>query len=323
MKKTSSAHKKWLETHETWVHFVHRDSMRRKEKYPEAKLPSTAQTTVPKTTLPVDCTGNATVSCPMDGNDTLGDCGPVMCAHTNTIRTYGQGKTGFTPVLVPVPALEAQYETVSGGDTGTTEDMLVGNGGGPNGAPGPGIWLVGIAGDKTQTVVDHLDFDVTNVALTQYLIDQFYAVCMEWSVPDDFMAKFTTGVMFSAADTPNPDNGHFTPLSDVDVNGNYRIWTWGTWCWGSPAFIGSVDPSCFVTFSALQFNKEGFDSHGRHVSDQAAAWVAVGGNAQKVQTVVGMFPTKTGGPPPAPVSAPVAKSVSIWTKIAQFFEGLF
>ena len=36
------------------------------------------------------------VACPMDGNDQLGDCGPVMCAHKNGIRTYGQGKPGFT-----------------------------------------------------------------------------------------------------------------------------------------------------------------------------------------------------------------------------------
>jgi hypothetical protein len=303
MKKTSTARKVWLETHQHWVHFVHRDTMRRKTRYAKAKLPA-ADAAVPATTLPVDCTGNATVSCPMDGNDTLGDCGPVMCAHTNTIRTYGQGKAGFTPVLANVAALEAQYEQVSGGDNGTDEDMLVGTG---------GIWLAGIAGDSTQTVVDHLDVDVTDAPLAQYCVDQFYAIAMAWSVPDDFLQKFTTGTVWANADTPDPNNGHYTPLADVagqasitGVNGDgfYRLWTWGTWCWVSPAFVASVDPDCFVTFSALQFAKAtGYDSHGRHVSDQAAKWVALGGNASKVATVVAQFPPKA-GPTPSPVPAP-------------------
>ena len=311
-KKTATTHKKWLETHEKWVHFVHRDAMRRTAKYPEAKFPGAEiHAPVPATTLPVDCTGNATVSCPMDGNDEYGDCGPVMCAHVNTIRTYGQGKPGFTPVLANVSKLVTQYELVSGGDNGTTEDMLVGSG---------GIWLSGIADDSTQTVVDHLDFDITNQALTQYLIDQFYTVEMAWSVPDDVLQTFTTGIVYSSPATPNPEQGHFTPLADIESNGYYRLFTWGTYCVVSPAFVASVEPECFATFSALQFlPSTGYDSHGRHVSDQAAAWVAIGGNSAKVAAVVAKFPSKTGGPPPAPVAT---KPTSIWGWIVNFFRSL-
>jgi hypothetical protein len=255
----------------------------------------------------------------MDANDSLGICGPAMAAHVDTIRTYGQGKPGFTPVLANLAALEAQYEQVSGGDNGTTEDMLVGQTGGPGGAPGPGIWLVGIAGDPTQIVVDHLDVDITDVPLAQYCIDQFYAVEMAWSVPDAFLQGFTTATVWASAATPNPQNGHFTPLSDVagqatitsiDGSGFYRLWTWGTWCWVSPAFVGSVDPECFVTFSPLQFNKAtGYDSHGRHVSDQAAAWVALGGDAAKVAAVVALFPPKP-APGPTPDPTPPGPSPS-------------
>jgi hypothetical protein len=81
----------------------------------------------------------------------------------------------------------------------------------------------------------------------------------------------------------------------------------------SPAFIAGVDPEFFVTFSALQFSKKtGCDSHGRHVSDVAAAWVAIGGNASIVAKVVAMFPPKVGPSPtpdptppvPVPVPAP-------------------
>lgn len=286
MRKTSSSKKKWLEKHERWVTFVHREKMRRTSPVGMRRRLALAPThpLVPATTLPVDCTGNASVACPMDGNDKLGDCGPVMCAHVDDIRTFGQGKSGFIQLDVDDAVLESQYEAVSGGDNGTTEDMLVG----PN-----GIWMTGIADEPAAVVVDHLDFDITNAVLAQYLVDQFYAVCVAWSVPDAFLQEFHLGASFLSPMTPDPENGHFTPLSDVDKSGNYRLFTWGAWCWVSPAFVASVDPESFVTFSALQFKRDtGLDSHGRHVSDQAAAWVAIGGDASKVAAVVAMFPPK-------------------------------
>jgi hypothetical protein len=306
--KTVSSHKKWLDKHGQYAHFTHRDTMRRTRPMAKASLEAARATQVapPATTLPVDCTGNATVSCPMLGNNQYGDCGPVMCAHVDQIRTYGQGQAGFTEQTVNQAALIAQYEQVSGGDNGTNEDMLVG----PS-----GIWTAaggGVAGDPTAVCADHLDVDVTNVDLTQYCIDQFYAVQMAWSVPDAFLSGFSQGSVWPVAGVPDPANGHFAPLSDiggandsaagVSLNGFYRVWTWGAWAWVGPAFVASVQPECFVTFSALQFNKAtGLDSHGRHVSDQAEKWVALGGNAQAVAAVVAQFP-------PKPVSAPVAGS---------------
>lgn len=284
MKKSASTKKKWLEKHNTWVHFVHRDRMRRTPEM-KAACPKASHTApVPATALPVDCTGNAGVTCGMDGNDVLGDCGPVMCQHVDDIRTFGQGKPGFVQCTTNLSALEAQYEQVSGGDNGTTEDMLVGS---------SGIWMTGLAGDPTAVVCDHMDFDLTNAALAQYFIDQFYAVNVAWSVPDAFLSSFSSGESFLSPMTPDPENGHFTPLADVDASGNYRLWTWGAWCWVSSSFMASVDPESFVTFSALQFNSAtGFDSHGRHVSDQAVAWVAMGGNADKVNVIVAQFPAK-------------------------------
>lgn len=296
MKKSATTHKKWLENHGQWAHFTHRDVMRRKKPMARAMLPEA----VPATALPVDCTGNASVSCPMDANNTLGICGPAMCDHVNGIRTFGQGKAGFTEVHANLAALEAQYERVSGGDNGTDEDMLVGSG---------GIWMTGIAGDPTCIVVDHLDVNVTNIALTQYCIDQFYAVCMAWSVPDDFINGFAQGTSWLNADTPDPNNGHYTPLADVDASGSYRLWTWGAWCWAGPKFVASVEPESFVTFSPLQFSKAtGYDSHGRHVSDQASKWITLGGNATAVHAVVAQFPAVAPTPPaptpPAPTPAP-------------------
>jgi hypothetical protein len=265
-----------------------------------AKLPASAETVPPVTTLPVDCTGNGSVVCPMDGNDTLGDCGYAMCDHVDTIRTFGQGKPGFSAVHADVAKLEAQYEAASGGDNGSDEPMLVGPG---------GSWMTGIAGDPTCVVVDHLDVDVTDLPLRDYCIDQFYAVCMAWSVPDDVLQNFTTGVQFLAADMPDPNNGHFTPITDIDASENVKVYTWGSYFIAGPAFLASVQPECFVTFSALQFGKAGYDSHGRHVSDVAAAWVSIGGNASLVAPVVAAFPAKATAPtvgPASPVQEPAS-----------------
>jgi hypothetical protein len=309
--KTSSAVKKWLPKHGQWVHFTPR--VKRKKPMAKAFLPKDVLAP-PATTLPVDCTGNASVSCPMLANNQYGDCGPVMCAHVDQIRTYGQGQPGFTEMTVNQTALVAQYEQVSGGDNGTDEDMLVG----PS-----GIWTAaggGIAGDPTAVCVDHLDVDVTNTDLAQYCIDQFYAVEMAWSVPDAFLQGFAQGSVWPVAGVPDPNNGHFAPLADIggpsdssggqSLAGFYRVWTWGAWAWVGPAFVASVEPECFVTFSALQFNKAtGLDSHGRHVSDQANKWVAIGGNAQAVAAAVAQFPPKPAPPASAPAGAGTAPTL--------------
>jgi hypothetical protein len=286
------------------VKFVHRDDMRKVFRN-RASLPKA----VPVTILPVDDSGDGTCPCPMDGNDTLGNCGSCMCAHTNGIRSFGQGKSGFNIIQAPVAQLESQYLTVSGGDNGTDESMLVGDNGGPGGATGPGIWLTGIAGNPVAIVVDHLDIDITDVPLVQYCHDQFYATCLAWSVPDAFIQNWTNGSSWLTAMTPDPANGHFTPLADVTTQGYYRMFTWGGYNFVSNAFLASVQPQAFVTFSALQFNSLGYDSHGRHISDVANSWISIGGNASIVNALITKYPPKTAPPTPTPNPVPTPSPV--------------
>jgi hypothetical protein len=270
---------------------------------------------IPATTLPIDCTGNASVSCPMDGNDTYGDCGEAMAAHVDNILTFRQGKG--TESVFSESALVDQYLNVSGGDNGLDEDEVVNQ-----------IWKVGIAGNDQAVIVDSLDIDVTNIPLAQFAIDQFYAIEMAWSVPDDFLNNFAEGTVWSTADNPDPANGHFVPLSDIggpsdvadgtNLNGFYRLWTWGTWCWVSPDFVASVQPECFIVFSPRQFDPTtGYDSHGRHITTQAAMWVACGGNPIPT-AVINSFPgvnpnptpTPTPGPTPTPTPVPTVPTLS-------------
>jgi hypothetical protein len=293
------------------AHFVHRDMMRPRHALKRFYAPY-KQFAPPPTLLPVDSTGNATVSCPMDGNDTYGDCGEAMAAHGDNIFTFRQGQG--TESTFTDAALVAQYEKVSGGDNGLDEEEVVNS-----------IWKVGIAGNAAAVITDALDIDVTNVPLAQFAIDQFYLICMAWSVPDAFIQGFATGTVWPNAGKPDPNNGHFVPLADIGgplavapggvgfggtLNGFYRLWTWGTWCWVSPAFVASVDPACFIVFSPRQFDpKTGLDSKGRHITTQAALWVECGG-APIPQAVIEAFPPISGpGPAPSPTPAPAPAAV--------------
>ncbi len=274
------------------VKLVHRSRMRRKTPMRRATLPAS----VPSTLLPVDSFGPTPPVFNMDDNDTEGICGPAMCDHVDVVYRWRLGKG--TQLQTSVSALSAQYLKISGGDNGTDEDMLVGP---------QGIWTPaggGLAGDSTQVVDDKLDVDITNIPLTQYLIDQFFTVQMAWSVPDDFLQNFTPGSVWLDADTPNPANGHYTPLANVDETGVYTLITWGATCQTGPNFIASVQPQTFAVFSRQQFDpKTGLDAKNRHVSTQGAAWVGVGGNAAAVAAVVAMFPPVV-GPTPAPAPSP-------------------
>ena len=261
----------------------------------------------PTTTLPVDSTGLATVSCPMDDNDTLGDCGEAMSAHADNIWTYGQGKPGFTESTFTDAALSAQYLKVSGGDNGLDEDEVV------NQIIAPGI---GVAGNPAAIVVDHQDFDVTDLALAQWLIDQFYLAYMAWSVPDAFIQNFTSGAIYMAAGRPNPANGHFTVLASVrsgtlsgqTVTGAYENETWGGYAICGPDFIESVEPECFAGFSPRQFSlATGLDSKGRHITAQASSWQAFTGRAIPA-SVISQFPPVS-GPTPVPVPGPTPTPV--------------
>jgi hypothetical protein len=284
------------------VVFHHRDTMRARHTHPRAALP-THLAAVPSTVLPVDCTGNASVNCPMDGNDALGDCMEAAAAHVDNIWTFFRGLAGYVQSVFVLALLESQYEAASGGDNGLDEPTLLTR-----------CWKPGIASQPAATYDDSLDVDLTNPTLVRYCIDQFFHVCMMWSVPDAFLQNFVGGGVWPSAQTPDPANGHGTPLSDiaapgtviagVDIGGFYRLFTWGSWVWVSQKFVDSVDPAGWVAFRRRQFNAVGYDAHGRHVTTQAAAWGALGGNAGKAASVVAMFPAPVPGPAPAPPPPP-------------------
>ena len=293
---TATTVRKWLRKRGHFAHFIPRAKMTRRHAMTRAQLVNGLK--LPATPLPCDTTANRTVQAPMDGNDTFGDCGYAMVSHVHGILTYAQGKR--TEDVIAQAPLIAQYLRVEGGDNGCDESDLI--------APGTGVWYQGIAGDTSAIIVDALDLP-NDQATIAYCIDQFYAVCMAWSVPDAFLNEFQTGMSFLSPMRPDPNNGHYTPLSGLDASGNADLWTWGGWCIVSWSFIMSVDPVFFTQFSPRQFDPAtGFDSKGRHVTVQGQKWVALGGSASAVASVVAMFPAIA--PPPPAGTPPVITGLS-------------
>jgi hypothetical protein len=251
--------------------------------HPTARFLRPAAPTVPPVTLPIDWTGNAAASLqmPMDGNDQYGDCMVAMACHCDNVRTWMLGKG--TESTFDVNALTQWYLNLAGGDNGLDEGTLLQG------------WKQGLVNNSAATVVDYLDIDVNDSALTRYAMDQGFDVCLMWSVPDAFLNDFQTGARFDSPGIPNPNNGHGTPLIDCGTDGDFRLWTWGGWCWVSPAFVASVEPGAFVVFSTRGFDpKTGLDAKGVHITQRAQTWQTCGGKAIPA-SVISAFPPV--GPP--------------------------
>lgn len=242
---------------------------------------------VPAVTLPLDWTLNADsrLLMPMDWNDNYGSCMAAMADHVDRVLTWmlGKGKESN----VDQNKLLAWYLRLSGGDNGLDEGTLV-----------QGWEQNGVGDDPTAKVIDSLDIDINDSALSRYAMSQGFHICFMWSVPDQFMNDFQTGAIFDNPGIPNPRNGHGVPLIDADATGRYRLWTWGTWCWVSQAFVASVQPAAFVVFSTRGFDPAtGLDAKGVHITERAKTWQACGGKTIPA-SVLSQFPPV--GPPNPP-----------------------
>lgn len=85
-----------------------------------------------------------------------------------------------------------------------------------------------------------------------------------------------------------------------DVNGNYKLQTWGTYGWITPAGVALCDPSAFVVFSKRWFNAQGIAPNGMTYEQLAALWVQAGGHTPPpfTPTPPGPIPPPTPTPPP-------------------------
>ncbi len=260
------------------MHFVHRDVMRSER--PLSFFRSNKPWPVAQ--IPIDWYENLIF--PIFGNDKYGICGGAMAAHGDQTFTGVNGNESD----FDLNKLIAQYLSVSGGDRGLTEDMVINQ-----------IWKQGIAGNRDAIIYDAIDLNPDPASIAS-AIANYGVVCLGMSVPDRWISAFAWngGAIWDGPANPNPRYGHYVLLNGVDAKGRFRVQTWGSWAWLTPLGLASCDPDAFTVFSPRWFHpKSGIDPTGASYEEKAALWIRLGG--QKL-------PPSPFPPPAPPVPEPVA-----------------
>lgn len=297
---TATTTRVWIPGIRKFGHFMPRHRMRGALR---AHKPLRAGTIWPQpASLPNGYTAVVNSQVPIDGNDTLGDCGEAMVCHFDTVL---QVQATGIPSTFDVAALETQYEQVSGGDNGLDEDEVTSQ-----------IWAAptGIAGATPSGAViyDHLDITTDPATVTGAIASQG-GVCMAFSVPDKWINSFdpsNPNVVWDAPAIPNPMNGHFVPLVGTLANGNYVLLTWGGSVQITPAALQICQADLFTVFSPRAYNpRTGLDFAGRTYEANAIFWASMGGSASLPPSPFGPTPPAPPVPPvppPSPTPAPLA-----------------
>ncbi len=281
-----------------WRPFHFHDRQRMKKGHPQRRFQLAPLKGLKAVALPIDWA--KLLQFPMYGNDRLGDCMWAAAGHGQGTFTGNVG----TEIIFVETALEDQYMQLSGGDNGLDEGTLIqGWTAGMNGAP---------AGSAKQCIVDALDIDPTNAAMCQTAIQYFGGILFMLDVPDAWINNFSGNGsdVWDAPAAPDQNNGHGVWWNGVDTNGRYKLQTWGSWAWITPAGVAACDPSAFVVFSPNWFDpKTGLAPNGLHITQLATLWQQAGGTAIPQSVIAAFPPVAVNPPPPAPVPPPPAPPI--------------
>ena len=271
----------WVDSLDRFVTFIPRT------RFPAREVPQAAfLMPMPPTKLPVDWTKGNALSFPYDGNDQYGDCMYAAACHGDNTWT---GNVGAEYVF-DTKAIIKSYLKLSGGDNGLDEGMILGE------------WKKGLASTSSACIFDSVDVDPNNANQMQAATYLFGGVQFQLSVPDKWINSFKTGATWDAPASPDPKNGHGIHFNGVDSHGHYKLQTWGTYGWITPAGVAACDPSAFVVASLRWFNSAGYAPNGLHYTQLAPLWVQLGGSPWPASPFPAPAPTPTPTPPePTPI----------------------
>jgi len=216
----------------------------------------------PAFSLPIDWTKNNSLTFPMDGNDRYGDCLYAAACHADNTFTGNLGpESNFD-----LQSIINSYLQLSPSNSGLNSGQII------------GAWKNGLANIPSAQILDALDLDPTNAAAMQAAIYLFGGVVFMLALPDVWHNSYGPGVIWNAPATPDPSLGHAVWWNGVDANGNYKLQTWGTYCWITTSGVKICDPSCFVVFSTRWFNSGGIAPNNLTYLQLAVLWQQFGGN---------------------------------------------
>jgi hypothetical protein len=253
---TASTIRAWLPKLGFFGHFQDRQAM--KVGHPTRKFRLAGP--YPAVNLPIDWTKNNTLNFPMDGNNIYGDCMYAAACHGDKTFTGNNG----VEYSFNLSTIDQDYLQLSGGDNGLNEGQII------------GAWLTGIASTPAANILAALSLDPTDSAAMQAAIYFFGGIFFMLELPDTWR-DFVTGELWDAPAVPDPKLGHAVWWNGVNTSGYYKLQTWGTYGWITPAGVALCDPSCFVVFSKRWFNTENVAPNGFTFDQLAALWEQFGG----------------------------------------------
>jgi len=229
----------------------------------------------------------AKVEYPMLLNDQYGCCFySSICHHDQTMT----GNLG-TQSQFDLNVFRQRYLALSGGDNGLSDEDVQGE--------WKGRYLADV---KDAKIIDWLYLNTTDSLSITAGMYWFGGTQFTFTVPQAWINNSDTGDIWDAPTYRNNNNGHAVHWSGVDTNGNYKLVTWGTYVWITPAGVRVCNPSGFVVFSTRWFNIKGYAPNGKHITQLAAMWTAGGGKTIPA-SVIAQFPP-IGPTPPNPPDPP-------------------
>lgn len=263
-----------------FVYFMDREKMRGKDRAIHFKVDHEKKHAI---TLPIDWAKN--IDFPMDLNDQLGDCYYAAGCHTD--NTYA-GNTG-PPSVFSLSAIRSRYLTLSGGDNGLNDSDMQ--------AEMMNRYLADVPAAK---ILSWANVDPTDAMATQLAIQKYGVVLFTFCVAPNWINSSDTGTVWDASSYRNNNNGHAVIFNGVDAKGNYKLQTWGTYVWITPAAVKVCQPGAWVAFSSRWFDpKTGYAPNGSHIVELAKQWTIDTGKTID-PAVISSFPPPGVTPPPPP-----------------------
>lgn len=312
-KASDHKHARTITTHRAWrpvshapdgghvVHFRDRKSMWGKDRTTHFKLDPAKKHAVQ---LPIDWAKN--LSFPMDLNDQYGDCYYAAGCHTDNTYTGNSG----TESVFSLSAIRTRYFALSGGDNGLNDSDMQ--------QEMMDRYLADVPAAK---IVSWANVDSTDPQACQAAIQKYGVVVFTFTVASNWINNSDTGTVWDASSYRPNNNGHAVIFNGVDTRGYYKLQTWGTYVWLTPAGLNVCEPGAWVAFSARWFNSAGYAPNGQHIVDLAKQWTTDTGKTIQASVIQGFpppgptppGPTPPGPVPPGPTPSPGGMNVVTWT----------
>lgn len=289
----TGSHVKFLPGLNRKIKFVSRDSLRSKHKHyrlnPYALDPFFALR-LPTPPADIDWSKKNTLSFPIDGNDTYGDCFMADVAHHSNAMTGNVGQEDS----FDAQALIKDYLKLSGGDNGLSPDQIY------------PYWKNGILG-SAHKIYDVLQVDPANPTAMKLAIWAFGGVDFTLGIPDQWLANIQAGMTWDSGRgvKSDPQNGHAVYISGIQ-GGIYQVQTWGL----NPPVqltqggVGVCDPEAYCVFSPDWFNEDGMAPNGMSYVQLSQLWQQLGGQTVPPWNGPAPTPTPQPGPTPGPTPTP-------------------